>query len=287
MKELGGIVGEFIEHWWHVALTIIGGIGIAWVPLQLQSNPPPPTLLYWWLIFLLIVSCVLAGASSFVEKKLSLKREATVVQEAGDAYKRARADFYVAITETIPPNLEQLAKALEIKLAGSGTPPELIGSALAHCRAFLSTNSNGNHVRANYYQLRGGRGARAKLVKADMTGGNSREEFTQSSRDPEGCAVVQTILARDTMFCPDVTDPEQIAKFCLDPDKTRDYKAFLTVPVASAEQVYGMLSVNALDLDTLEAEDEKMLQLMAWLIVTAEILAQDSRLADVPMMQNV
>ncbi|WP_458112452.1 GAF domain-containing protein [Arthrobacter sp. R1-13] len=287
MKELGGIVGEFIGHWWHVGLTIIGGIGIAWVPLQLQRNPPPTEPLHRWLIVLLVVSCVLAGASAFVEKKLSKRREAIFVQEAADAYKGARADFYLAITETIPPNLEQLAKALEVKIAGTGTPPELIGNVLAHCRAFLSTNSNGGHVRANYYQLRGGRGARAKLVKADMTGGNSREEFTQSSKDPEGTAVVQTILARGTMFCPDVTDPEQISKFCLVADKPRDYKAFLTVPVATPEHIYGMLSVNALDGETLEAEDEKMLRLMAWLIITAEILAQDSGLTELPAPQNV
>lgn len=284
---MGGIAGEFIGHWWHVGLTIIGGIGIAWVPLQLQSNPPPPTPLYWWLMFLLVGSCILAGASAFVEKKISKKREATFVQEAADAYKDARADFYLAITETIPPNLEQLAKALEAKLTGCGNPPELIGSVLAHCRAFLSTNSNGGHVRANYYQLRGGRGARAKLVKADMTGGNSREEFTQSAKDPEGTAVVQTILARGTMFCPNVDDPDQIDKFRLVADKPRDYKAFLTVPVATPDQIYGMLSVNALDLDILQAEDEKMLLLMAWLIITAEILAQDSPSPELSAAQNV
>ena len=271
VKELGGIVGEFIDTWWHVALTILGGLGIAWVPLQLQKTPAPTEQEAFWLWVLLVVSCVVAGTSAFVEKLLTKKRDAKFVKDAETAYATARADFLVTITETIPPNLELLAAALQIRLTGTGSPPELINGVLQHCRAFLS--NGGGHVRANYYRM-SGRGKYAKLTKADKTGGNSRHEFTQTSKDTEGCAVVQGIQAGQTMFCPNVKDPTQIAKFKLDPDKQREYLAFLSVPVATSDRTYGMLSVNALSMGVLDAEDEKMLRLMAWLIITAEILIQ-------------
>ena len=138
-----------------------------------------------------------------------------------------------------------------------------------HARAYIA--STGTLARANFYRYED-QGWSQALVRADRNGTNARQSFDKRRGDTEEAAVVERVERREYTLCNNVNDPKEQEKWGLIPDRGRDYDAFVTVPVATENKIFGMLSVNVNGSGLLTTAHVNFLQTLAWLVIEAQLL---------------
>lgn len=112
-------------------------------------------------------------------------------------------------------------------------------------------------------------GKKARLACRIYAGRDSRPRTEFSSADPDHAEVFRLLESRQSELIENV-DIENPPRF---PLKKRDYKTYISVPVATSVEIFGLLTLDALDAGKLELQHVKEMLLLAQLLGIA--LASD------------
>ncbi len=182
---------------------------------------------------------------------------------------RAEAEMLTAFKETLVPSARKLIANTS---PTSRECADIAESIMDDLRAYVAPK--GTTGDANFYLLEKAASGEASLIRVNKSYKQARLRFDQLRRPTlspdqvEEGAVVERVLAFRQARCTNVRRKRLQRLFRLNPERQRDYVAFMTVPVLSTDRrnVIGMLSINSGNKNVLQKFHFDYLNMVAQLL---------------------
>lgn len=214
-----------------------------------------------WFAFWVVVQMLATGLAFLIPQArqvLASRKGVTAEQREVEV----RVETRVAMNDALDPILRLLGNlALEEdpehreQLRAQAVP-----LVLATAAEFIGPDRS----RACWFRLE--QGPPLILVPAHAVGRAGSATTTFEGGTISGDATISMVLADEDRLCPDVeTQPPP----GWDATKQRDYRAFISVSVIARDAAYGMLTLDAVEPNTLTEEDKGLLRLMAGMLAVA------------------
>jgi transcriptional regulator with GAF, ATPase, and Fis domain len=210
----------------------------------------------------LIVVQVLATVLAFL---IPQARQVIASRSGATAEEReieARVETRVAMNDALDPILRLLGNlALETdEIARNQMRAQTIPLVLKTAAEFIGPDRS----RACWFRLASG--PPTQLIPEDFAGRAGSPSATFVEGTPAGDAAIGLALQDEDLLCADIeTDPPP----GWDSTKERDYRSFVSVSVIAGDTAFGMLTLDAVEPDALDADDLGLLRLMAGVLAVA------------------
>lgn len=214
-----------------------------------------------WLVFWVVVQ-MLATGLAFLIPQVRQVHASRSEQTAEQREVEVRAQTRVALNDALDPVLRLLGNlALE---EDADLREQLRAQAVPLVLATAAEFIGPDRSRACWFSL--DPGPPLSLVPVDAVGRAGSPTTTFVEGTTSGDATIGMVLADEDRRCPDIeTQPPP----GWDAAKQRDYRAFISVSVIAGDTAYGMLTLDAVEPDTLTEEDKGLLRLMAGMLAVA------------------
>lgn len=209
-----------------------------------------------------VVVQVLATAAAFLipqwRQVVASRSEATAEEREIEV----RVETRVAMNDALDPILRLLGNlALEgDEVVRNQMRAQAIPLVLKTAAEFIGPDRS----RACWFKLEPGPPERLDPVESVGRAGSPSTTFVKGT--PAGDAAIGMVLADEDRLCEDITTAPPPG---WDSSKDRDYRTFISVSVIAGDTAYGMLTLDALEPDTLDVEDMGLLRLMAGVLAVA------------------
>lgn len=257
--------------------TVVGVISLAAVEYQFLQDNFPGVQRYvddnksWIVPWGLVLTAVPTIVSKFFERLRTRRELAEVKVRDTHRFNKFLTDYVQKRVKYLIPKAREVARGI--------TSDEYRKNVLTDCEAYFKSRKDGITVRAYYYALDGRAGSRRleyKLGNRDSQH-SGRSKFSENAKSiAEAKNTVTQICLGESLYCRDVTSAECIETLKLDPNRTRVYKSFVSVPVYKDDdhEVIGMFSVNCDELDIIREVDKPAVKTFAWFLSAS--LAMDA-----------
>ncbi len=214
-----------------------------------------------WFAFLVVAQAVATGVGFLIpqwRQIVASRSEATAEEREIEV----RVETRVAMNDALDPILRLLGNlALEgDEVVRNQMRAQAIPLVLKTAAEFIGPDRS----RACWFKLEPGPPRR--LEPTDFAGRAGSPSTTFTAGSPAGDAAIGMVLADEERLCEDI---ETAPPPGWDSTKERDYRTFISVSVIAGDTAYGMLTLDALDAGTLDAEDKGLLRLMAGVLAVA------------------
>jgi hypothetical protein len=214
-----------------------------------------------WFAFLVVAQAVATGVGFLIpqwRQIVASRSEATAEEREIEV----RVETRVAMNDALDPILRLLGNlALEgDEVVRNQMRAQAIPLVLKTAAEFIGPDRS----RACWFKLEPGPPRR--LEPTDFAGRAGSPSTTFTAGSPAGDAAIGMVLADEDRLCEDI---ETAPPPGWDSTKERDYRTFISVSVIAGDTAYGMLTLDALDAGTLDAEDKGLLRLMAGVLAVA------------------
>ncbi|KQT94138.1 hypothetical protein ASG49_04300 [Marmoricola sp. Leaf446] len=214
-----------------------------------------------WFTFLVVTQAVATGLAFGIPQWRQLvasRREATAEEREIDV----RVETRVAMNDALDPVLRLLGQlALEDDpVLRDQRRAQAIPLVLLTAAEFIGPE----RARACWFRLEAGPPMTLEPDSAAGRAGSPTTTFVAGT--PAGDAAIGLVLADEDLLCVDL---EAAPPPGWDQAKDRDYRCFISVSVIAGDTAYGMLTLDAVEPDSLDAEDKALLRLMAGVLAVA------------------
>lgn len=210
----------------------------------------------------LVAGQTLSTGLAFAIPQLRQWRASRAEASAEEREIEARVETRMAINDALDPVLRLLGRitATRDARARDTMAAQAVTLVLATASEFIGPPRS----RACWFRLEPGPPRRLLPVEHAGRAGQPITMFVSGST--AGDAALSLVLGDDALRCEDVASaPPPGWSLQRDPD----YRTFIAVAVAGADEAFGMLTLDALEPGTLSADDEGLLRLMAGLLALA------------------
>jgi hypothetical protein len=214
-----------------------------------------------WFAFLVVAQAVATGVGFLIpqwRQIVASRSEATAEEREIEV----RVETRVAMNDALDPILRLLGNlALEgDEVLRNQMRAQAIPLVLKTAAEFIGPDRS----RACWFKLEPGPPRR--LEPTDFAGRAGSPSTTFVAGTPAGDAAIGMVLADEDRLCEDI---ETVPPPGWDSTHDRDYRTFISVSVIAGDTAYGMLTLDALEPDTLDVEDMGLLRLMAGVLAVA------------------
>ena len=212
-------------------------------------------------VVLIVVQIVATGLAFLIPQA----RQVIASRSGATAEEReieARVETRVAMNDALDPILRLLGNlALETdEIARNQMRAQTIPLVLKTAAEFIGPDRS----RACWFRL--APGPPTQLIPEDFAGRAGSPTTTFVEGTSAGDAAIDMVLADKDHLCEDiVTDPPP----GWDSTKERDYRSFVSVSVIAGDTAFGMLTLDAVEPNALDADDLGLLRLMAGVLAVA------------------
>jgi type II secretory pathway pseudopilin PulG len=220
------------------------------------------------MVSLAVVGAIATAAALLLAsaQAASEARERREAEAAASDAERLAADavtkFQVALNDIFLPFSDLLAKAVTARNATDTAAVR--GEAKRAAVNYVARFVNADRVRSCFFEYKSANG-RQWLECDNIYDGRSEAPKTVFRRsNPNDAHVFELLDTRSTEFWPDLTK-QRPPGF----PTNRRYKTFISAPVATRFEVYGLLTVDALNPGDLSEDDEPFIRLFAQLLAIA------------------
>lgn len=214
-----------------------------------------------WLAFWIVVQMLATGLAFLIPQVRQIRASRNEVT-AEQREVEVRVETRVAMNDALDPILRLLGQlALERDAEGRELlRAQAVPLVLATAAEFIGPERS----RACWFRLDPGPPVSLEPVSAVGRAGSPTTTFVEGTTS--GDATIGMVMADEDRLCRDIlTEPPP----GWDDTKQRDYRAFISVSVIAGDVAYGMLTLDAVEPDTLTEEDKGLLRLMAGMLAVA------------------
>lgn len=214
-----------------------------------------------WLAFWVIAQVAATGVAFLIPqwRQVVASRSEATAEERED---EVRVETRVALNDALDPILRLLGNlALEQEPQRHGEfQAQAVPLVLATAAEFIGPARS----RACWFKLE--KGPPVSLVPTDSVGRAGSPTTTFKAGTKSGDAAIGMVLADEDRLCRDIESEPPPG---WDSTKQRDYRTFVSVSVIAGDIAHGMLTLDAVEPDTLTVEDKALLRLMAGMLAVA------------------
>jgi len=210
------------------------------------------------LIVVQVVATVLAFLIPQARQVVASRSGATAEEREIEA----RVETRVAMNDALDPILRLLGNlALETdEISRNQMRAQTIPLVLKTAAEFIGPDRS----RACWFRLESG--PPTKLIPEDFAGRAGSPSTTFVEGSPAGDAAISLALRDEDLLCADIVSDSPPG---WDSTKERDYRSFVSVSVIAGDTAFGMLTLDAVEPDALDADDLGLLRLMAGVLAVA------------------
>jgi transcriptional regulator with GAF, ATPase, and Fis domain len=246
-------------HWWGGTVLAAMLAGAAFV-LQAEAAESWPPWVGW--------SIKLGGAGATAVALLLPARQTWIEvrarEDAERLAKKAVANYQIALRSVLIPLTDIFDRIITApdeasKMEAKGAA---IQAVVSYVVKFTEISNNISQTRSCYFEYQCNNEEK-KLVCHIYAGRDSRPRTTFDSTNPDHMEVFKLLENRQTEFRQNI-DREDSLRFPA--ERRHNYKEYISVPVATSTEIFGLLTLDALGGDELGEQNQKEMLLIAQLL---------------------